>query len=68
MAATCKTCKFFKKDKASREVNPLGACKRFPPSVVSTESEPQGEDLRPVVRSWDWCGEYRLKLWVNPFV
>jgi hypothetical protein len=49
---TCEKCKFWLI--AGKEDDGLGACRRFPPTILSA-----GESYWAITSCEDWCGEFQ---------
>ncbi len=73
MNQQCDGCKFWKHREDKDDIEPIGHCRRFPPSLASLEEEP-GEPAKnaasilepyhfrfPVTFHDDWCGEFKPK-------
>lgn len=37
-------------------------CMRYPPTVISSDSEDGCEEFRPLLNCSDWCGEYQRRV------
>lgn len=62
----CKICKFYAPSEDIDTGDESGICRRFPPILALKDelfdpAEDQAQWLQPLVRCYDWCGEYKLK-------
>ena len=62
----CKNCKFFTFDfveqyVTTREEDKRFQCRRFAPRMLSGSGEGWSNQLFPVVREDDWCGEFEMR-------
>ena len=58
----CGSCKFWKElDEPAAIYEGCGDCRRFPPSLRSTNPDDIEHPVFPMVSSDMWCGEYKPK-------